>query len=471
MTTIKKYFKKMRATLGERHELEVAGGQISANGFRAIQDFLYRARLCELPHDFDRDWTVTNKASAYRGVFPKRAAQCLLKTHGLKLGADVRTKLGNLASQHRDDSDRVYRFSYHDAMDWEPGDYGDDGSCFWGCRKDARSVLNDFGMLFVKFYEPNGYGMGRAIIDDRPDKHAVVWNGYGLQTLDAARIISLHAGEQSFSRIDLSQNGDAGGLVYINSGTGYAVGDMRDIRSVEGRDFKFPIEECYDCYKRLDNSMVKSYTNGHNGRTVCSVCYHKDYGVCDDCKDFYRSGSMSNINGKTYCKECVSNHGAMCYCCGCYCSKKEVKKHNGNDHCGNCYDNIWRNCRDCGERHERIDMRNIRWNDYVCLECFKGYARCDSCFTMTKKCNVFVRSDSTTITGCTACSENLQANGVGGAANPEPVAPVPEQPVFCTVLNFQEDLLSPARQGNWIRTQTTATYQRTANNPEREDTQ
>jgi len=450
MTTIKEYFKKMRATLGERHELHVTGGQISANGFRAVQDFLWRARLVELPNNFDRDWTVTNKASAYKGVFPKRVAQYMLKAHGLKLKADVRTKLGKRAAQHRDDSDRTYRFSYHDAMDWEVGDYGDDGSCFWGCRKDARSVLNDFGMLFIKFYHPDGYGIGRAIIDDRPDKYAVVWNGYGLQTLDAARIISLHAGEQSFLRIDLSQNGNSEGLVYINSGTGYVAGDMRDVRCIKKHDLAFPVRECYDCYKRLDGRAGKWHTAEHNQRTVCDACYRKDYRVCDDCKDFYRSGAMHDINGKEYCTACVSKYAAACHGCGRFHSKKALKKHCGNEYCDICYDNIWRNCRDCGERHERVDMRNIRWNDYVCQECFKDYARCDTCLVMAKKCDVFVRSDNTALTGCTACSESLQASGIGRADSPDKVAATPEPTMrrYSGALRFSEEAFLGATPKN-----------------------
>jgi hypothetical protein len=279
--------------------------------------------------DLGSAWVVPK--GEYAGTFPKRLANYLRRTkvswwkhpapvvegntavqgepelieqplwckEAEKVVAEIGARLGGKVNHGK-----TYHAHLRYSMDWKAGDYGDDGSCFWGGRSDARRCLNGRSSFRALCFETGaGEGKGRVLTITRHG-YTVLFNAYGIELVTAARVLA-HAFGATYSKVRLENNDSDSGLIYINSGTGYVV---------------HPFDKAPAA--RIDLEISTS-----------------DYGWCDDCNEEDCSCERECSNcGSSECGECDTCNETSCECCCCaHCES--------NNWCSRCD-----RCDDCGRR-------------------------------------------------------------------------------------------------------------------------
>ena len=133
-------------------EYRVSQGRVPAFAIDEINECLANARNTTLPADFDSRWMVQD--GALRGKFPKRVAQYIRKygNEDEALGTAMLSTIGNIARQSTPPEEVTY-IDVSSDLDWAASDYGDSGSCFWGCKQSARYALMDIKAFAIRFYD------------------------------------------------------------------------------------------------------------------------------------------------------------------------------------------------------------------------------------------------------------------------------------------------------------------------------
>ena len=343
--------------LNERYTLDMPAGSISTKGIERIEIHIRQQRVTEgewlkrnpnntfsylfnLPDDWQWLWIVSGKGE-YVGTFPKRVGKFYYKHQRLNCPPSFLTEIGNIARQHTEENP-LYRFEFVDRFDWKAGDYGDSGSCFWGGNEGARDVIADNGGYAIRFYDSDDNGIGRAWIAPAGDGQYIVFNGYGFPgnpTLICARVFATFTG-LSYKKIHLSNRGSESGLVWINAGIGYLVGQESAIESVREYDLEWGnFDVCCDCGQAIDGDAVYTgiddeiycencyydrfsdcdrcyetcyrddmYYVEHDGRDVCSFCLNRYYLDCENCNEYYPREMVHEINDSFWCDRCIENH-------------------------------------------------------------------------------------------------------------------------------------------------------------------
>jgi len=110
-----------------------------------------------LPDDWDWSWVVTKDESGqnYVGTLPKRISRYCHKAWGFKLESTHLQEIGNIARRNTNKTDS-YVFELVDKIDWDSGDFGDQGSCFWSDYEVTKDELlpdyNGDRPCAVRFY-------------------------------------------------------------------------------------------------------------------------------------------------------------------------------------------------------------------------------------------------------------------------------------------------------------------------------
>lgn len=142
--------------------------------------------------------------------------------HNIKISAELKAELGNLLSQS---SFSTLTFDFTQDFDWNAGDFGDEGSCFFNGRRHARNRIKSANGFAIRFYHPDsGHGIGRAWgFWDKPEfkGRLLIFNVYGASVTEYAQRIKnifLHFGiTLGYDRPYVEFNGKSGGLIYQNS--------------------------------------------------------------------------------------------------------------------------------------------------------------------------------------------------------------------------------------------------------------
>lgn len=288
--------------------------------------------LPSLPPDWSWSWVV--QSGEYRGTFPKRVSSYYYKKHNLKMPDTVVQQVGNIARKHLD-SGLTYEFDFVDRFDWQSGDFGDSGSCYWGSNEAARDVLTENSAMAVRFYK-NDDGYGRAWLIETPDFY-IVFNGYGYDTLTIARVLSAWMNVE-YRKIRLTNNGETSGLVWINGGTGYVIGAKEKIEQVERFDLNFEtpvITYCYACDERIDRE--DDVYVGADGHDYCEHCFDSLFRSCDHCGETHYDDDLTIVNEcEMVCNWCRDRHYAHCDECGEWYDKTSVTTINERTYCESC---------------------------------------------------------------------------------------------------------------------------------------
>lgn len=356
-------------TFGDIQTVSLAAGLISPEGQKVINHFLRGLGIPHLPEWWEWRTRVAGKGE-YVGSFPKRVAKYYYQTIAFKISSNDLGTLGQIMNEHTS-RENSYRLDFTRNFDWEAGDFGDKGSCFWNCHEDAKDSILDGDGFAVRFYE-EGEGIGRAWIIPLDGYH-VVFNGYGLSTSDVAFILAQHWG-QSYRRINLDNCGATDGLVYINGGVGFIVGPESVIH---GKHFvTLQLEggsQCCNCAGMLDEDDM-CFVEGVG--EMCEECFCEDYGYCDNCGEAYPSEDLTDIEDRYLCEYCRDRSYTVCDDCDDWTPDVEITEACGGDVCQSCLEN-YGYCEDCDEYHHLDSMISVG-DKSVCVDCVSSYL-CEAC--------------------------------------------------------------------------------------------
>jgi hypothetical protein len=182
--------------------------------------------------------------STKAGTLPKRVAK-FFASCGIKLRPDSLGMIGDLARSYCPKSHK-YRYDVvcNGGFDWKSGEFGDHGSCYWGCHAKCRHQLQSQHNAFaIRFYDtssgsgnPRGVGRAWCVVQDGI---AFLFNYYGPDSLlTAARMLAVECAGL-YHEIRLSCNGGTGDFYLNNSGSGYSVGYRSDADFPSEHDFSF----------------------------------------------------------------------------------------------------------------------------------------------------------------------------------------------------------------------------------------
>lgn len=323
----------MQFEIRKFYRFQVPSGVISPSGIHEIAHFIFTQNtktgewlqmnpdlttslLPALPEDWIWTWLVSGRGE-YVGTFPKRVSKYYYKVHGLKCPQSFIMQLGNLAKQHSEGQE-WYLFDFTNRIDWEAGDFGDRGSCFWAGYAGAKVMIEENSGLAIRFYHDEQNGKGRAWLVPIEDNMYILFNGYGMgnnSTLTIARVFSLFVGLQ-YKQITLD---NAYGGLYVNGNAGYIIGRIEQIDEIEDYQFEW------------DNIDA----------TVCNGCGR----VLDEDDTYY------GADDEPYCQDCFDNRFSSCYHCGNahYSEDLTYVESIGGDVCEWCIDRNFERCTRCDE--------------------------------------------------------------------------------------------------------------------------
>ncbi|MGB1287142.1 MAG: hypothetical protein ACPG7F_11455, partial [Aggregatilineales bacterium] len=191
-----------------------------------------------------------------------------------------------------------------------------------------------FAMCFFN----NSRGIARAWVVPVSEGGYVVFNGYGYETRQIARLFAAYMA-LSYKEIDLTNHYETAGVLYINNDTGYHVArpalltvddidlDLLDMYGCpecgnvhyeedmhRGTDdanycewcFNALFTDCYRCgavYYRHDHSLKHIASTDE---MICDFCLPRHFVQCEDCKDHYLEADVTRRDGRVLCGECAA---------------------------------------------------------------------------------------------------------------------------------------------------------------------
>lgn len=340
--------------LNVRYTFVIDNNSISSSGIQAIQDYIRQQEMssaewqvlnpdCKvgvltvLPTDWRWQWLVTDKTAGFVGTFPKRVRAYYYKTFQIKCPESFVAEIGNLARQHTGNGEQ-YTFDMVSRFDWNAGDFGDRGSCYWGSNWSARDMLSENNGRAIRFFDESGKGYGRAWFVEIDINLYIVWNGYGMKgdsTLKIARIFSLYL-KLEYKEISLTNN--YGSTLYINGERGFVVGNADAIESIDEYDFDWydpEIERCYNCGEAIHHDDVYY---GADDMPYCESCYDSLFTSCDECGNAHSQYDVRWIEStSTYvCDWCYNRKYTHCPRCNEDFRKRDMVTIGTQQFCQNC---------------------------------------------------------------------------------------------------------------------------------------
>lgn len=287
--------------------------------------YSHHTYLPSLPELFVWEWEAKD------GKLPKRIAK-YYRLLGIDIPQGLVEEIGNVAKPHVNVR-LVYEFDFTRKFDWQAGDFGDDGSCYWADRSGARVVLRRNGAYAVRFYTPT---LSRAWFVPY-GQFAILFNGYGMTTVEIARVLGQYFG-QPYKQIGLVNNRYASGMVFINSGKGYVLGQFGD----ESYDFNWHTDVMIACQECGDKSRQDDLYTTPNGDLLCGQCFYEDWDICSACGGTYEHDDIYHVYDGSYCYSCYEDRGGW-YCEHCgqdYLDDVTPHAHNDSQYCDRCYERL-----------------------------------------------------------------------------------------------------------------------------------
>lgn len=352
----------------------------------------------EVVHGVGHEWLTKT------GTFPKRIAKAWKKAAGYKLDQPLLSKIGSAASTYCEKQSRYY-VDFTQSFDWKAGDYGDSGSCFWGCHAAAREAMDNAGYWAMRFYSGPSpeTGMARCwvapvVVGTEPC--LMLFNAYpsSFSLIKMGRILSTMLGTYYRHGIDLSNYGDNCGTLYINGGTGLAVGPESAVSGLDKFDLRCdtPDEDdrhtCTACGERVNADEAFTYDDEY----YCQSCFNDRFYYCTKCDETYPTDDITEVDGQYMCENCLGRYAEKCHECDEYHlnTTMTVVEYEGDtiylcDDCDGDFMDRHTLCYECGEyfdgrgnevEHDGEDMTLCSncFNDftarhYHCKECGKWF--------------------------------------------------------------------------------------------------
>lgn len=407
---------KLRGNGKNKISLELPVGTINEAGRGEIQSFLRQIGVTDLYINHDNwvvtwFWKVTGKGE-YVGTFTKRLAKWLYQWKNYKISAENLAKIGDIAVNYCNRKEtKKYIFDFTQRFDWQDGDFGDGGSCFWNGRAEAREMLEQNNAWAIRFYNQQKNGIGRCWVVPH-NEYLVTFNGYGLGdgALVHTRVLAAFFGF-AYKKIGVCNNRKNDGTLWINNGSGYAVGQWPDIANITEVDFQIcdPHYKCCEsCECELDDDNCFT---GLNEETLCEDCFSESYFCCGNCgATTCNNEGHETPDGDTWCEDCFDRYFVNCECCGTAIQKdnaietledeilcidcanehcnicENCDEHtrdyilaaNENYYCKSCIDNVTEKCAVCNESFCITELTKIL-DKLICEECAEKYKVCLEC--------------------------------------------------------------------------------------------
>ena len=165
---------------------------------------------------------------------------------------------------------KKYYIEFTQDLDWQAGDFGDGGSCFFGIRNIVRDEMQKDGRFWaVRFYTESRnygkrvdymdnehlYGHARALFTLEYIKinrtvtlpYMVIFNGHTIPTDKIAQIVSAYF-HMPFKWMDTTNNKKATGGIYLNDGS-YIVAPQKALNGISNYDFGMKTKYHFDGFE------------------------------------------------------------------------------------------------------------------------------------------------------------------------------------------------------------------------------
>jgi len=219
------------------------------------------------------------------GVLFTRVERWMHTTYGIKLYSADKSDLSNLLSAsivHPGVSVEM-----NNDFQWNPGDYGDKKSCFWGGKRQAWPMIYRLGGAAIKLYR-NGKGIARCLVlpyGEDPSK-PVLFNAYGMALAHIANLytVAIRNGDEAPSSMvwaGLSVDGKTNKPVHINDNGGFVIGvsspkptNLSAAKYYLKRYDKYHLF-CERCYHRvsMESDNVGNVSKDYTHVVMCRECY------------------------------------------------------------------------------------------------------------------------------------------------------------------------------------------------------
>lgn len=147
----------------------------------------------------------------------------IYKRYGIKLAPDDINKI-QLELNHLKDDGLQISFILTKDMDWSPGDFSDNGSCFFSFNKGARKLISSNDGYFIKFYDGDKrFGRCQALPGFIKDKKCsntyTFFNSFMISDNTIAEIMSnISSSKYVINRItNKGTRGDERSVLYSNT--------------------------------------------------------------------------------------------------------------------------------------------------------------------------------------------------------------------------------------------------------------
>ena len=348
---------------------------------RLVKMFMYDSYE-EIMESIDGEKWIVNKGT-YAGTWIKRLNSFLYKKENLKLSPSINSIIGGELGKMKK-SGLIYKWDLTDNIDWERGDFGDDGSCFWGEKSDAIPSMLINGGLGFRFYKDYGGGLGRSWILPYRNK-IIMFNGYGLELINQVRILSSILGI-SYKKIDWN-NQDRKNVLWINNDEGYILGEIDEIQSITRIQSDYEVIDgnlftCSECGQLINGDSY--YVNDFGD--ICTDCYESgEYSSCEHCGNLFYNDDTIWIESEDscWCTRCLNQYFSQCSECGEYVRDSNIIHSDFGVFCESCYQDNICTCENC-DSEIKIDDSEERENPItgqyltLCEDCI-NLSICEDC--------------------------------------------------------------------------------------------
>jgi len=265
-------------------------------------------RCCPMPFSWSIEQNADDIQQGYRGKLTTRISAYVFKTTGMSLSPPEKQHIGNIIYQHTIQPENYLLKMDDNIIGMEEDRFGDGGSCFYGDNEGARELMQDNGFLVAKIYTEDGHPKARAWAYELANHGLILFNGYGFDgksTIEHAKIISSVL-DEPYSNVELWNYGQRSGLLYLNNGSGYLVGES-DLTEFDFRIDEEPYqrgERCYSCGER-----GASYWHWVDYEQYCDPCYEDNFYECSQCDEPVSIEYAERINNGAYHLECAYDKG------------------------------------------------------------------------------------------------------------------------------------------------------------------
>lgn len=303
-----------------------------------------------------------------KGKILKRFAKHFKEQNGFALGNEVMGILGDKIQYYlsQDTNDHVMDFT--DIFDWNDGDFGKSGSCWWNEYKESLPTFENGGGWAVRFYqnEDDTSGIGRTWIYPA-NGFLVCFNSYGTSRANTSKAIkalfNLHGITLHYTAREVYNSQD-NNIPYINGDTGFILypepmteSEVESYLNSQGFDLDMEViederETCNNCGTRMDE-----YEGNYiHDSLYCDRCTSNLFSFCEKCEEYCDRNDVHEVRDHRFeyvCEYCAKRLGLkMCDECDKY-SEETIQTFEGNDLCEHCQDGLY-HCDKCEEYYENV---------------------------------------------------------------------------------------------------------------------